>query len=174
MEPARVQLHPGTPKTRQIPNDPAAAADGNPPGATLWRRLGAIVYDTVLLCAVWWCIGLVAVGIAGGEEVRPPHSRLLTFALAAAAYLYFTMQWTKGGQTLGMKSWRLMVRAADGRPPGWGRASARFIAATLSWMPLGAGFLWSLVDPERLAWHDRLSGTRLRVLPRPGTRPPAA
>jgi uncharacterized RDD family membrane protein YckC len=140
------------------------------PASTLRRRLGAIAYDTLLLCAVWWCIGLIAVGIAGGEEIRPPHNRWLTLALAVAAYLYFAVQWSHGGQTLGMKSWRLVLEADDGRPPGWGRASARFLAAALSWLPLGAGFLWSLLDRGRLAWHDRLTGTRLRVLPRPGAR----
>ena len=31
-------------------------------------------------------------------------------------------------------------------------------------LALGLGYLWVLFDPGRLAWHDRLSGTRLVVL----------
>ena len=38
---------------------------------------------------------------------------------------------------------------------------ARLLAALLSWGLLGLGFLWVLVDRNRLAWHDHLSGTRL-------------
>ena len=39
-------------------------------------------------------------------------------------------------------------------------------AAILSWAPLGLGFLWQLWDKDKLAWHDRLSGTRLRHYPK--------
>jgi hypothetical protein len=35
---------------------------------------------------------------------------------------------------------------------------------------LGAGFLWSLLDREKLTWHDRLSGSRLVVLKKPEKR----
>jgi uncharacterized RDD family membrane protein YckC len=31
---------------------------------------------------------------------------------------------------------------------------------------LGLGFLWVLYDRDKLAWHDRLSGTRLVRLPK--------
>jgi uncharacterized RDD family membrane protein YckC len=37
----------------------------------------------------------------------------------------------------------------------------RLAAAALSWLALGLGWLWILVDPQRRAWHDRLSGTRV-------------
>jgi uncharacterized RDD family membrane protein YckC len=36
----------------------------------------------------------------------------------------------------------------------------------LSWLPLGLGFLWMLVDSQGRAWHDRLSGTRVVELPK--------
>jgi uncharacterized RDD family membrane protein YckC len=60
-----------------------------------------------------------------------------------------------------MRAWKLRIVGADGRPPGWGRSLLRFAAGLVSWAALGLGFLWVLVDRERLAWHDRLSGTRL-------------
>jgi uncharacterized RDD family membrane protein YckC len=43
---------------------------------------------------------------------------------------------------------------------------ARFAAAGVSLAALGMGFLWVLVDRDRLAWHDRWSGTRLIVVDR--------
>jgi len=42
----------------------------------------------------------------------------------------------------------------------------RLAWAVVSWLPLGLGYLWILVDPQRRAWHDRLSGTRVVVLPK--------
>ena len=36
----------------------------------------------------------------------------------------------------------------------------------ISLLPFGLGFFWQLVDKERLAWHDRISKTRLIYYPR--------
>ncbi|MEJ1377571.1 MAG: RDD family protein, partial [Candidatus Sedimenticola sp. (ex Thyasira tokunagai)] len=36
--------------------------------------------------------------------------------------------------------------------------------AIISWLALGLGFLWLLVDRKNRTWHDRLSGTRLIML----------
>jgi uncharacterized RDD family membrane protein YckC len=40
----------------------------------------------------------------------------------------------------------------------------RFFAAILSWSAGGLGFLWILVDRDRMAWHDRLSKTEVVLL----------
>jgi uncharacterized RDD family membrane protein YckC len=66
-----------------------------------------------------------------------------------------------------MQSWRLRIETFDGRRPGAGKSSIRFFAAIVSWLPAGVGFWWQLFDRDRLTWHDRLSGTRLRYYPKP-------
>jgi uncharacterized RDD family membrane protein YckC len=66
-----------------------------------------------------------------------------------------------------MLAWRLKLVQSDGAPVTWPLAATRFAAAFLSWTCLGLGFLWVLVDRDKLAWHDRMSGTRLRLLPKP-------
>jgi len=33
--------------------------------------------------------------------------------------------------------------------------------AQLSLLAAGLGFWWAWIDPDRLTWHDRASGTRL-------------
>ena len=45
-------------------------------------------------------------------------------------------------------------------------AVTRRRAALVSLLALGLGFLWSLWDPERLTWHDRLSRTRIVYYPK--------
>jgi uncharacterized RDD family membrane protein YckC len=82
------------------------------------------------------------------------------------AWAFFVGFWTRSGRTLGLQSWRLQVETINGDLPGVGAATLRFLAAIISWLPLGLGFWWQLVDRESLTWHDRLSGTRLRYYPK--------
>ena len=72
--------------------------------------------------------------------------------------------WKHGGQTLGMRAWKIKGLREDGAPLSVRDAAVRYLAAILSALPLGLGYLWSLFDPHRRAWHDRLSHTMLVVL----------
>lgn len=127
-----------------------------PPG--FLRRMAACLYDGLVLVAV----EMAAAGawVAVVHHAAPPGDLAFRVWVFAVAIVFFCGFWRRG-ETLGMRAWRLRVVGPDGRPPGWGRALGRFFAAMLSWAALGLGFLWVLVDPDRLAWHDRLSGTRL-------------
>jgi len=131
------------------------------PDVHLLRRLGAMLYDTLLLLAVLFVAALPLPLIP--ESIRfDAWVRYTTLAyLLAVSFAFFGWFWTHGGQTLGMRAWRIRVVAEAGAPLSWRLAGRRFAWALLSWGMAGLGFLWSLVDPQRLAWHDRLSGTRL-------------
>ena len=133
--------------------------------ASLSRRLGAIIYDSLLVFALMFLGTLPFVAARGGEPVDPGNvAYQLTMLLIA--YLFFTGFWCRHGRTLGMQSWRLQVESADGGKPGLREASVRFFAAIVSWLPFGLGFWWALWDQDRLTWHDRWSGTRLRFYPK--------
>ena len=133
--------------------------------AGLGRRFGAIVYDSLLVLAVLFLGTLPFVAAAGGEPVEPGN-RLYQLTLLLVCYAFFVGFWSGYGRTLGMQSWRLRIETPEGRKPDAGQASVRFFAAILSWLPAGLGFWWQLVDRDNLAWHDRLSGTRLRYYPK--------
>lgn len=126
----------------------------------LGRRLGVILYDAMLLFSVLFVATVVGVLCTGGEAVDPKN-RLFSAYLIMICFLYFTWPWVHCGQTLGMKTWHVYLRTCNGKPISWGHAALRFVAALGSWLPFGLGFLWSLVDKEKLAWHDRLSDTVL-------------
>jgi len=117
-----------------------------------------MVYDGVLVVAAWMVGTAVLLPFTAGEAIRPGQVWYVVF-LMAVAFLYFGWFWAHGGQTLGMRSWRLRLVTAGGSRVRWGQALVRFLGACVSWLALGAGFLWALVDPDRLTWHDRLSGT---------------
>lgn len=91
---------------------------------------------------------------------------LALFWLLAVAFLFFGWFWTHGGQTLGMRTWRIRVQTRDGRAISWTQALLRFLTALVSWGALGLGFWWSLWDPERMTWHDRWSESVLVSMPR--------
>lgn len=136
------------------------------PPASLLRRFAAICYDSLLLLSVLFFAAL-PLTILSGEAV---HSGQLSFQLylLAVCFFYFGWQWTHGGQTLGMKAWRLkIINENDAAGITWTTSAVRFIAAMLSLLCAGLGFIWALFDRQQLAWHDRLSNTRIVLLPRP-------
>lgn len=134
--------------------------DGEPAG--LGRRLLSIAYDSLLLLAILFLATLAVVIPVGGAVEHP----LFTIYLLTVGFLFFGWFWTHGGQTLGMRTWGLRVQCAGGHGLDWQQALVRYLAALLSWLLIGGGFLWSLVDPERATLHDRISGTYLVRAPR--------
>jgi uncharacterized RDD family membrane protein YckC len=130
--------------------------------SSLLRRLASIVYDALVVTAVL-LIAAVPVVLLAQETLSAYPGRLLFQAyLLLVVFVFFAGFWVHGGQTLGMRAWRLRLTNTVGGNISWKQATLRFGAALLSWLPAGLGFLWVLLDRDGCAWHDRLSGTRLR------------
>ncbi len=133
------------------------------------RRFAALIYDGFLLIALAMPYTWAVVLIHGGA-VTEASGRLIWWAYRAGALAimagYYVLNWTRSGQTLGMRAWRLRTLTDSGAPLRAGRAVARFCWGLAAWAPFGLGVLWLYADPERLALHDRLSRTRVVVLSR--------
>jgi len=114
--------------------------------------------------------------------IPPVPARVALFCiLFAVVALYFVWSWTGGRRTLPMKTWRMRIAGADGRPPDARTALLRYLAAwigpalgivgyaflrdrgagVLALVPLALNFLWAGVDRERQFLHDRIAGTRI-------------
>lgn len=139
------------------------------PTAPLWKRLAALFYDSLLLFALLMVANAAAFAIKRG--VIDPHNPLYQLYLLMVAALFFCGFWVVGGQTLGMRTWRLRVQCRDGRPLGWWRALWRFLLAVPSVGLAGIGLWWMLVDRDGLALHDRLSGSTVVMLPKDAPMP---
>jgi uncharacterized RDD family membrane protein YckC len=140
------------------------------PRASLLRRLAAIVYDLFLLFGVLFVASLAALPFTGDDPNRAHHP-LFTAYIFVVTFFFFGWFWTHGGQTLGMRAWRVrVVRHDDGGPITWMQAVLRFLAAAASWLVGGLGFLWSLFDKEQRTWHDIYSESVLVVLPKKPAR----
>ncbi len=136
-----------------------------PAPAGFWRRMAAILYDTLLLLAVYMFTAALLLPFTHGAAITPQDSTPLTYVLRAMLVAvtvgYFGVSWTRTGRTLGMQAWKIRVVRGDGSRLRWRDVLARLAAALLSWAPAGLGFLWILFDRERRAWHDRLTRTRV-------------
>jgi uncharacterized RDD family membrane protein YckC len=136
--------------------------------ATLWPRLFALVYDLFPMIGLWFLISALTLMLRGGEPVQPGSwgAALEFAALVGVTWLYAVLSWRRGGQTLGMRAWRLRAVDAHGDTPGWGALSLRFLVGVLSLAACGLGFLWVLIDRQRRSWHELASGTLTVRLPK--------
>ena len=135
-----------------------------------------MLYDGLLLIALWFAVAALVLMLSGGRMAEPDRSEWLILALRGAlllsTYGFFAGFWMHGGQTLGMRAWRMKLVTRNGQPISLSQSACRFAAAALALAAFGLGYLWVLIDREKLAWHDRLSGTRLVLVPKAaGNRP---
>jgi uncharacterized RDD family membrane protein YckC len=127
--------------------------------ASVWRRLAALCYDLLLLTALVFSFTLLVVAVRLGAV--PPGTWWFPSSLLAIAMLFFCGFWVHGGQTLGMRAWRIRVVRADGGALTWPLAAARFALGLVAAAPAGLGLWWSFLDSDKRGWHDRWTGTRV-------------
>ena len=134
-----------------------------PQTAPLSRRLMAGLLDLTLVG-----VGTLAAAAAfvrtatflTGQPVSAPHlvvagAAALAFALLFAVYhlLFFTFSTA----TPGMRYARIALCTLADDNPSRAAMRARLAAMFLAAVPLGLGYLWALLDEDRLGWHDRIS-----------------
>ena len=148
------------------------------PRAGFWRRFASLVYDTLAiiafamltvvlyLFAIQGLISLDVIALNGAEDVsaRIQDSLLLSGVrsslLVLVGLVFFGYFWTKSGQTIGMRAWRLKVQTHQGNLISWPQAIIRSISALL-----GLGNLVVLVDfKNKKALQDYLSKTEVVTL----------
>jgi len=152
----------------------------------LLRRFGSMIYDGLLILAVWLVLGLLFVGLGALAGSIP--TPVLLVAQLVAAWAFLTWFWTRTGQTLGMQTWQIRLRDEWGGAVTPWQATLRYLVALAQWLLLlfgvfltreygpvvtivvtalvlvGLGF--SQLHPRRLMLHDWLSGTMLVHAPR--------
>lgn len=137
--------------------------------AGFMRRLMASLYDWLLVLAIMMVASIPIVAVT--DDAVSPGSLWYQMGLFTLAAIFFILFWIKGGQTLGMRAWRLRLTDEQNRDVTPARAGLRFVCAMVSLLALGLGFLWVILSRDGLSWHDRWSGTRLHLLAKePGRR----
>lgn len=137
----------------------------SPCPAPLWRRFAAGLYDLFPLTALWFLLAAIAVALNRGQAVTGAGSSLLFVGAILLTVLYLGSSFARGGQTLGMRAWRIRLEDEGGAFPPAMRAYARAAAGVAQVLPLAIGLWWALLDRERRSLADRLCGTRVVLLP---------
>ena len=151
----------------------------------LWRRLAAMLYDLLAVVAIVMVVGLLCQLATGGKLIStgavvhiPVWYPLLQGALIAA---YFLASWRLGGQTLGMRPWRIRLVSEDGGVPSLRQLAVRLLVAAAPLLLLGLApllglrtTLWALglvsaswfvpglFDARHRALHDFVANTEIR------------
>lgn len=155
------------------PKNPVSA---NPPArpvvelASLRRRLAGMLYEMLLLLGVFAVFFLFPWMVFFAQmDWKAPPAWVNWAELAHVLVLfggYFIYCWHRLSQTLAMRTWRLQVVTAEGKPLSWGLAIFRYTLAWPSVLCFGIGIFWAFFDLDRLFLHDRLAGTRVVQLPK--------
>ncbi|NGY03619.1 RDD family protein [Solimonas terrae] len=167
------------------------------PPAPLWRRLIAATYDGLLMLALWMVTVLIDAVLRelAGASRSWGSLQLYVFVVWLGFFGWF---WTHGGQTLGMRVWRLRVLRDNGDTLNMVSAAVRYAGMLLVWgvalTPLLAltpplrvephaaiasmicgGLTMAMLalmlfDRRLRAPHDWLSGSHLVLLPKPAAK----
>ncbi len=127
---------------------------------SMFKRLAAAFYDSLCLFSLFFLATLILMFFTNGESV-PGNNIAYNIYLALITYLYFAWHWVNGGQTLGMRAWRIKLKTQDLNPVSWRSATQRLVLSLLSSIFLGLGFAWTFFDDEKFTFHDRFSNTVL-------------
>ncbi len=121
----------------------------------LWKHIAALIYDIFPILGLFLVTSLIMVVIRGGDEVAP-KTLWFQLMLLAEFYLYFSYSWKKGGQTLGMRAWKIGIE--NYQQLTWIDVTLRLITGLVSTVLLGLG-LWSRIwDKQQQTWMDKACG----------------
>ena len=130
-----------------------------------FRLLAVMLYDSMLMVSVLLVAAAVAVALNGGEAIGANNPFFFVYLLGVA-FIFYGWFWTHGGQTLGMRAWRVYLISGQNTGINWQQAFLRFMVGLFSWLPLGLGYWWLWLSPDKLSWHDIASGSYLVYSPK--------
>tara|TARA_R110000868_G_scaffold134523_1_gene346564 strand:- start:606 stop:1121 length:516 start_codon:yes stop_codon:yes gene_type:complete len=146
--------------------------------AGFFRRLAAMIYDLLVATAVFMVTGIIMTvililllenamldkhGLTHSMDViaqSPLYANIIfswSILWVSGFFLWF---WRNGGQTIGMRAWRLRIFSTTEQPFGYGRALLRLLCSLG-----GLGTILVLFDiKHKQSLQDRLAGTEILYL----------
>lgn len=162
--------------------------------ATPWRCLFASLYDALVLLAV--CFLAMAIVTPFFDPQNTTHQVLAGVYLLVIISSFYLWFWTHGGQTVGMRAWRLKLQTTEGQTINLAQGLFRIITAIPPWLGFGLFallaserkveslstplqlihpyaiwlslfcLLWILFDNRPRSWRNRLSQSEIRFTPK--------
>ncbi len=132
--------------------EPGLSAPPAKPG--FFRYIAAIFYDLILVVALFFVATAVILPLNQGEAIKSPF--LYPLYLFFVSFIFYGWFWTHGGQTLGLRAWklRLVNDSQEQAEINWKQALIRYLTAFLSWALLGLGIVWRIWQKDNRTWQD--------------------
>ena len=141
------------------------------PPSFFFRRALAIILDIALLASMHQIIFILlgnmvfqALSIdtlASFKVIIPVFFVVFPFSFILLSMFYFIIFHAWLGQTIGKMIFGIKVVSEGNNPITMGTAFLRWAGYFLSMLPFATGFLWSVVERDHCAWHDKLALTRV-------------
>lgn len=124
------------------------------------KHIAAFVYDVFPVIGILIVTSGITLILRTGDEVQA-HTwwfQVFIFCEIALYYIYF---WKVGGQTIGMKAWKIHIKPNNENQHqlSWKQASMRFIVGLFSTAFLGAGLYWKFFSKDGRSWMDLASNS---------------
>ncbi len=143
--------------------------------AGVCRRLGAMLYDGLLMLAIIMVGTGAAIGLRtlftdptliAADPQGSVHGIFYQAFIVVLIIGFFSCFWRLSGQTLGMQAWRIRVQNVDGSRLRFSQCVLRCGAGVLSWLCLGLGYWVAFFSAGKRSWSDMLSDSVTVVLPK--------
>jgi len=133
--------------------------------AGFWRRVIALVYDALIVISILFLgalIGVLLVSAIWGQQALEDGllfgNNIFRVFLLSLWFGYYAISWMKGGQTLGMKPWRMYVLDEQGQTITFKQSLLRFLSGFL-----GLGLLLMPFLGNKKALQDWASSTQTLI-----------
>ncbi|NOQ13351.1 MAG: RDD family protein [Methyloprofundus sp.] len=125
---------------------------GSPAKPGFFRYLAAIFYDLILVIALFFFATAILLPFNQGEAIQSTF--FFPLYLLSVSFIFYGWFWTHGGQTLGLRVWKLRLINEQQIDISWKQAFIRYLIACCSWLALGLGFFWRIWQKDSKTWHD--------------------
>ncbi len=134
------------------------------------RRIGAMIYDAMLVMAVL-AVAIIPFVVCThmfipGKVLIPSDVGWLIYGMylgwqLLVIVLFFGFFWTRRGQTLGMQVWHLRVEDEQGQLLSWPMTLKRMLFAAVFWLP---GFICIALSEQLQSRYLKWTGEALLLL----------
>jgi len=141
----------------------SAVISSKPQAPSLLKLSACLLYELLTIVALCLVLAGLFYALFGDatEGVKHLLQQMFLWGMLGAYYLRC---WIKTGQTLAMQAWHLKVVTQNNAPLPMSTALVRYLLASLSLVLFGLGFVWAVVDKDRLFLHDRLLKSKIIVV----------
>jgi uncharacterized RDD family membrane protein YckC len=126
----------------------------------LWKHFAAFLYDIFPLLGIFILTSLIVAIIRKGNIVGQ-HTLWFDILIFSELMFYFVYSWKIGGQTLGMRAWKIKITPRNELTDlSWTQALLRFITGIASTLLCGLGLFWKLASKNNQSWMDLASNSK--------------